>query len=361
MTTAGNIAVLSPSEAAYQAAAEALGRGHLVVLPTETVYGVFGDGENARAMMSLEALVGDTSAHVAGWHAPSVDAVLDRVRTSHPLHQRMVERLLPGPVTVVFESGESVRVPDNAAALAVLQTAHDAGRTRILGVGLVGGAFGTGERVLPLLEDDALRARLELGDVRVVIDAGETAIGRPSTVVRLLPGGGYELTRQGPLGEHAIRERLKRHVLFVCTGNTCRSPMAEVIAKRVLREAGEPEDLIEVRSAGITAGDGMAMTDEAHRALEKLGYMVGAHHSHQVTQTDMNRADEVYALTLNHLTSLRRLFPASAWKIQTLDPAGGDVEDPIGSPASVYDDTARAIEAHIRARLGRLGTQGEPA
>lgn len=358
MTTAGNITVLTPSEAAYQAAAEALGRGHLVVLPTETIYGVFADSGSEKAMASLEGLVGDNTAHVAGWHAPSVEAVLEQVRTRHRLHQRLVERLLPGPAAIVFESGESVRVPDNAAALAVLQTAHDAGHTHILGVGLVGDELGTGEHVRPLLDDETLRARFEAADVRVVIDAGATAMGRPSTVIRLTHGGGYEITRQGPIGENYIRDRLRRRVLFVCTGNTCRSPMAQTIARRVLRESGEPEDLIDVRSAGITAGDGMAMTDEARRTLEKLGFEPGSHHSRQVTQADMNSADEVYALTMSHLTSLRRLFPGSAWKIQTLDPLGGDVEDPIGQSPDVYDRTGRAILGFVRARLGSTGPGG---
>lgn len=361
MTTAGNITVLTPSEAAYQGAAEALGQGHLVILPTETVYGVFADSASPRAMASLEGLVGDNTAHVAGWHAPSVEAVLERIRTRHPLHQRLIERLLPGPAAIVFESGESVRVPDNAAALAVLQTAHDAGHTRILGVGLVGEGLGTGEHIRPLLDDDAQRARFEEANVRVVIDAGATAMGKPSTVVRLTEGGGYEITRQGPVGEHYIRDRLRRRVLFVCTGNTCRSPMAQTIAERVLREAGEPEDLIDVRSAGITAGDGMPMTDEARRALEKLGFEPDAHHSRQVTQGDMNSADEVYALTLSHLTTLRRLFPASAWKVQTLDPSGGDIEDPIGESPEVYDSTARAILEFVRARLGQRAQTGSGA
>lgn len=361
MTTAGNITVLSPSEAAYQAAAEALGQGHLVILPTETIYGVFADSSNPAAMASLEKLVGAEAAHTAGWHAPSVEAVLDRVKTNHPIHQRLVERLLPGPAAIVFESGDSVRVPDNAAALAVLQTAHDAGQTRILGVGLANDVFGSGEAVRPMLDNDALRNQFEDADVRVVIDGGTTVMGKPSTVIRLTSDGGYELTRQGPIGEHYIRDRLRRRVLFVCTGNTCRSPMAQVIATRELRESGEPEDLVEVTSAGISAGEGMPITPEAIEALEKLGYMASHHRSRQVTPTDVNRADEIYTMTNAHLAALRRHFPGAAWKIQTLDPEGGDIQDPIGGSPEVYDQACRAILEFVRARLGSPSQQGDRA
>jgi len=348
MTTAGQISVLEPSEAAYKAATEALAQGQLVVLPTETIYGVFGSESHTSVLSGLTRLFGERPAAFAGWHAASVEIALQRAKTSHPLHRRLVERLLPGPVGIVFESGDSVRVPDNAAALAVLQTSHDAGLTDIVAVGLIGEPFGTGEQVRPVLDDAALLAKLEDAGVRVVIDSGPTALGTPSTIIKLTAGGSYEITRQGPVGERYITDRLRKHVLFVCTGNTCRSPMAEAIARTIM---ARPEGLISFSSAGIMASDGMAMTPEAADALTALGYEPHNHSSRQVSQTDIQNADEIYGLTDSHVTALQNAYPGSAWKIALLDPGGTDVPDPIGTSASVYNQTCRVLERLIKHRL----------
>lgn len=351
MPRASQLSIEKPSEKAYQAAADALTRGELVILPTETVYGVFGERSLPSAIQGLHRLFGEETTRVSGWHAPSAEIAIQRAKVDHPVHQRLLERLLPGPVAISFESGDSVRVPDNAACLAVLQKAHDQGATDIVGVAFSGASMGDGSAVTEALTDDDLLERLEEAGVRVVIDAGETGLRRPSTVVQLREGGAYEITREGPASERYIRDRMRRRILFVCTGNTCRSPMASVIAKRVLRDSGEPEGLFEVASAGIMAGDGMPMTPEAGDALRELGDDPGSHASRQVSASDMQRADVIYGLTSGHVAALKRAYPGSAWKIQLLDPEGSDVPDPIGSPAAVYNETAGVLERLIRARL----------
>ncbi|MFI4870198.1 MAG: Sua5/YciO/YrdC/YwlC family protein [Phycisphaerales bacterium JB061] len=358
MTDPGQISVFKPSEAAYKAAAIALKEGHLVILPTETIYGVFGSESQKPVIEGLTKLFGERPTSSAGWHAPSAEIALERANANHPTHQRLLERLLPGPVGIIFESGGSVRVPDNAAALAVLQTAYDAGMDDIIGVGMIGPPFATSEEVMPAIEDEAVRAKLEDAGVRVVIDGGKTALGTPSTIIRLTPGGSYEITREGPVGERYINERLRRRVLFVCTGNTCRSPMAESIARKI---TASPEGLVSVSSAGIMAGEGMPMTPEAADALRTLGYEPHNHRSRQVSQADVSAADEIFGLTASHVSALRQAFPGSAWKVTLLDPDGNDVPDPIGAPAAVYNQTCQTLEKLIEQRLADSGSRANQA
>ncbi len=351
VSNTSQISVLKPSESAYKAAAAALARGELVILPTETIYGVFGDPESQQAIEGMTKIFGPVPVSLAGWHAPSLELALERANVTHPVHRRMLERLLPGPVGFIFESGDSVRVPDNAAALAVLQTAHDAGHTNIFSIGLMRDDFGKGDEIEPLLKNDSIRQQLTDAGVTVVIDVGQTALGRPSTILRFTNDGGYEITREGPVGERFISEQLRRRLLFVCTGNTCRSPMASAIAVRVLLEQGEPEDLFEVSSAGTMAATGAPMTPEAAQALRKLGYEPDSHESKPVTAADVQRADEIYGLTRSHVNAMKDAFPGAAWKVSLLDPDGNDIPDPIGLPASVYDETCRTLESSIRSRL----------
>jgi L-threonylcarbamoyladenylate synthase len=147
-----------------------------------------------------------------------------------------------------------------------------------------------------------------------------------------------------------------RTILFVCTGNTCRSPMAQAIAEGLLAGAGASEAFF-VASAGVSAMPGSGATPEAVDAAHELGYRLDDHRSAPLSPLMVEKAHAVFGLTRAHVEAIRALAPDHADAVQLLDPQGHDVPDPIGQPGAVYLETARHLRAMIAARLRELGVE----
>lgn len=142
-----------------------------------------------------------------------------------------------------------------------------------------------------------------------------------------------------------------RTILFVCTGNTCRSPLAEAIARRWIREEGLTQELF-AASAGIAAQDGGSLSSETLHALDKLGI---EHHgkSKAVSANMIRKADVVFCMTEQHVEAARDLIdgePDHQSKIIRLD-TEDDIDDPAGMGQKAYDRLAKKFQTLVPKRL----------
>ena len=193
---------------------------------------------------------------------------------------------------------------------------------------------------------------------------GRRNIPKPSTILKVLDGR-YEIVRQGVYDERIIERLLRTTILFVCSGNTCRSPMAEALARQILSEKLTVPELelekrgISVVSAGSFAMPGSRATPQAVQAVKELGVDLTHHRSRPLTVELIHQADMIFTMSRNHAHQVMALVPSATEKVATLDPTG-DIEDPIGSDVQIYQDLAGQLRTLIEKRLAEKCSRGEP-
>lgn len=357
---------------AIDRASNALRKGRPVVLPTETVYGIAANAADPEALDRLWAMKGRDRRATLAWHLHSPtalsDALLDASIELTPIHRRVIRVLTPGPVTLavpappshlaavrerarvapfVIDDGSELlaRVPDRRITRDIIERAA---------VPIVIASIGETRLARTAGEAAAILAAVAAAPPALILDDGPASFARLSTLIRLAPDAGYHILREGAIDERTIRKRMARTLLFVCTGNTCRSPMAAAIARHLLAPSGAAGVETRVKSAGTSAGFGMEATPEGVAALRDLGIGMEHHASTPLSRELLNEAEVIYAMTRSHLDAILRLDPSAKGRVCLLDPEGRDIPDPISSPRAVYDETARMLRNAIEKRLAEL-------
>ena len=364
-----------PRRALRRRVAELLGAGRLVALPTETVYGIAARADHPAALAALRQLkAGTAGAGQAAaraerpftWHVASATA-LESFEHQLPLARRLAERFWPGPLTMVLEGvppgleavaqagWTGLRQVAQATTLGLLAdldfpvvatSANLAGEEPLTDAGAVAEAFGSG--------------------LDLVVDGGPCRLAQASTVLALGPGR-FEVLRQGILEGASLRSAAGLSLTFVCTGNTCRSPMAESLARlrlaerlglRVAGKTGAELDTelanfgFSLSSAGVFASSGAPPASQGLEVLAEFGAPPPPGGSTPARAEDLAQRDHVFCLTRSHLESLRLLLPPRAGEhIQLLDPEGADIADPVGGSVAVYRACASRIDECLAARL----------
>jgi protein-tyrosine phosphatase len=334
-----------------QRVAEALRQGLLCVLPTETVYGLALLPDHPQAQERAAMLKGRDADKQYTWHvAAAADvsalAVVDDARV-----QRLMHRYWPGPLTMVLPARGGaagavigVRVPAHPFTQALLA------RTGPLWLTSMNRA---GER--PLIDAEAIE-RAFGKELACIVDDGPSPLGTASTVVRCT-GPRLEVLRETILSAAEVLQTAAAQVLFVCTGNTCRSPMAEALARtRFAKAIGVPPAELPARglsfgSAGTGTLDDMPASDGSVQALREIGIDLDAHRSREASRDLLQRADLVYCMGHSHLRAVQSLLPSLGAKAQLLAPSGDDIADPFGGELDDYRTARDAIAAAIDARL----------
>jgi protein-tyrosine phosphatase len=351
-------------------AANLVDTGQLVAFPTETVYGIACRIKND-SLALLDRLKSRPAGKPYTLHIGRLKDMQKYVPSTNLKAQKLIERCWPGPLTIIFELDENdilrqskkikpevfdnlyrnnsigIRFPDNPIASTLLQ--------HIENPVIAPSANITGRK--PATEAQQVLSSFS-GQIPLILDGGPCKYKTSSTVVKIGKNN-LQVLREGVFSKAEIEKIATVYFLFVCTGNSCRSPMAEGFFKRYLAEKLNcPVDRLEekgykVSSAGTMGVSGLTASSEAITACAAMGIDITKHRSIALSKELIENADIIFVMSNAHLTEVLELLPQAKDKCLLLAKQM-EIADPIGQEQKVYFDSAQLIQNAVKERIEEL-------
>ncbi|MHC4692012.1 MAG: L-threonylcarbamoyladenylate synthase [Planctomycetota bacterium] len=351
-------------------AAALVDSGGLVAFPTESVYGIACRAKND-SIIKLNNLKGRDSDKYYTLHIGHINDVKKFVPTIGLRPEKLIRSTWPGPLTIVFELDDhdmdkqrvnlkreafenlykdnsiGIRCPDNPIASMLLRLTHNPIVAPSANI--------SGEP--PATDAEEVLAQFS-EKIDLLLDAGPCKYKKSSTVVKIGKKD-LKILREGVYSKEFLEAMSTVKFLFVCTGNTCRSPMAAGIFRKYLSEKLQCEvDQIDkmgykVSSAGMIDLANSPASAEARVACAAKGIDITAHRSTALSLKLIEENDFIFAMGRTHCERIITLCPEAAKKCMLMA-ENMDIPDPIGQGQQVFNSCANLIESAVKKRISEL-------